>query len=55
MGINQQAVTHISCNFDQKSNGTDHFSFDLWTDMLSKLLFTIVDIGEDLYESGLHL
>lgn len=34
MGINQQAIAHISRNFDQKS--TDHFGIDLWTDMLSK-------------------
>ena len=45
----------MSRNFDQKSNGTDHFGFDRWTDMLSKLLFTMADIGEDMYESSLHL
>ena len=28
---------------------------EVWTDMLSKLLFTIKEIGEDLYESGLYL
>ena len=46
VGINQQAIAHISRNFDQKS--TDHFEIDLWTDMLSKLLLTMAHIGEDL-------
>ena len=58
-----QSISHLaqnSGNFDQKSNGSNRTIPVLtgptsWTDMLSKLLFTGKEIGEDLYEPGLYL